>query len=90
MISVSLIEKKSDRYIQTAACRELSTNIKQITETSHALEKVAQENAANTEETTAASEELASLTEESNAIVAELNLLVEGHHNRSLWDHITF
>jgi len=63
----------------TSASKELAVNIKQITETSHELEKVVQENAANSEETAAASEELASLAHESNAIVAELNLLVEGH-----------
>lgn len=62
----------------TNACKELSNNIQQVTETSHELEKVVQENAANSEETAAASEELASLAEEANAIVEELKVFVEG------------
>jgi len=63
----------------TNACRELSHNIRQVTETSHELEKVVQENAANSEETAAASEELASMAEEANAIVEELKVFVAGH-----------
>ena len=62
----------------TNACRDLNHNINQVTATSHDLEKVVQENAANSEETAAASEELASLVEEMNAIVDELNVFVEG------------
>jgi len=62
----------------TNACKELSTNIRQVTETSHELEQVVQANAANSEETAAASEELASLAEETNAIVEEMKVFVEG------------
>ena len=62
----------------TNACKDLSSNIRHVSETGHELEKVVQENAANSEETAAASEELASLAEEANAIVDDLKKFVEG------------
>ncbi len=67
----------------TNACKDLTSNIRQVTETSHELEKVVQENASNSEETAAASEELASLAEETNAIVDELKIFVEGGTKKS-------
>jgi methyl-accepting chemotaxis protein len=62
----------------TNASRELSMRVSQISSTTVELDKVVQQNAANSEETAAASEELAALAEEVNHIVVELNIIMEG------------
>lgn len=62
----------------TNASKELSMRVSQISSTTVELDKVVQQNAANSEETAAASEELAALAEEVNHVVSELNIIMEG------------
>ena len=68
----------------SAASREQSQGIDQISRAVNQMDQVTQQNAANSEESASAAEELSSQAEELRSMVSELTVVVNGHDTNNV------